>query len=85
MISVDDAATNKEFAESLNADFPLLSNPEKDVAEAYGVLSERGFASRWTFYIGKDGNILDIDKAVSPGTAGEDVVSRLTALGVDKR
>ena len=25
MISVDDAPTNKEFAESLNADFPLFS------------------------------------------------------------
>lgn len=85
MISVDDAETNRQFAESLHADFPLLSNPEKDVAEAYGVLSERGFASRWTFYIGKDGTILDIDTAVKPATAGEDVVAKLTALGIDRR
>ncbi len=27
-----DAQTNKEFAESLDADFPLLSNPDKGVA-----------------------------------------------------
>lgn len=85
MISVDDAETNRKFAESLEADFPLLSNPEKDVAEAYGVLSERGFASRWTFYIGKDGNILHVDQSVSASTAGEDVVAKLTELGVDKR
>ena len=85
MISVDDAATNKEFAESLDSGFPLLSNPEKDVAEAYGVLGESGFASRWTFYIGTDGKILEIDKAVSPSTAGEDVVANLTTLGVAKR
>ncbi len=85
MISVDDAETNKEFAESLEADFPLLSNPEKDIAEAYGVLSERGFASRWTFYIGKDGNILHVDQSVNASTAGEDVVAKLTELGIDKR
>ena len=29
MISVDDPQTNKEFAESLNTTFPLLSNPER--------------------------------------------------------
>ena len=40
MISVDDAPTNKEFAESLDAGFPLLSNPDKDVAMAYGVVNE---------------------------------------------
>jgi peroxiredoxin Q/BCP len=85
MVSVDDPETNKEFAESLEADFPILSNPEKDVAEAYGVLGERGFASRWTFYIGKDGTILDVDTQVQANTAGQDVVAKLTALGIDKR
>ena len=39
MISVDDPQTNKEFAESLDSDFPLLSNPTKEVAEAYGVVT----------------------------------------------
>ena len=85
MVSVDDPETNKEFAESLEADFPILSNPEKDVAEAYGVLGERGFASRWTFYIGKDGTILDVDTQVQANTAGQDVVAKLTALGIDER
>ena len=32
MVSVDDIETNTKFAESLAADFPLLSNEEKDVA-----------------------------------------------------
>ena len=49
MISVDDPQTNKEFAESLDSDFPLLSNPTKEVAEAYGVVTaERAFPFRWT-------------------------------------
>jgi len=44
-----------------------------------------GFASRWTFYIGPDGKILDIDKKVSVKTAGEDMVAKLAALGVKKK
>jgi len=34
---VDDAETNKKFAQSLAADYPLLSDPTKQVAKAYGV------------------------------------------------
>ena len=83
MISVDDPATNKEFAESLGADFPLLSNPTKDVAEAYGVVNaERAVAFRWTFIIGGDGRILKIDKEVTPASAGQDLVADLRELGV---
>jgi peroxiredoxin Q/BCP len=60
---VDDADTNKKFAESLEADYPILSDPEKKFATAYGVVTpERAFANRWTFYIGPDGKILEIDK-----------------------
>src|SRR5262249_56373648 len=65
MISVDSLEGeqgNKAFAQAHNADFPLLSDPSKETATAYGVLSERGFANRWTFYIGKDGKITAIDK-----------------------
>ena len=86
MVSVDDPETNKEFAESLDADFPLLSNPEKDVAMAYGVINaERGFANRWTYVIGPDGTLLGVDKDVTPTTAGADLVAHLTELGVAKR
>ena len=86
MVSVDDPQTNKEFAESLEADFPLLSNPEKDVAEAYGVVTaERQLPFRWTFIIGPDGKVLRVDREVSPATAGQDLVAHLTELGVAKK
>ena len=60
MISVDDPETNRQFAESLDSGFPLLSNPTREVAEAYGVVpaGRRSFPSRWTFIIGGDGRIL---------------------------
>jgi peroxiredoxin Q/BCP len=85
MVSVDDAETNTKFAKEHEADFPILSNPEKDIATAYGVLSPAGFARRWTFYIGADGKILHIDKAVSTSTAGEDLARKLGELGVKRR
>jgi len=85
MASVDDPETNKKFAESTEADFVLLSDPGKQVATAYGVLTERGFASRWMFYIGPDGKLLYIDKQVKPGTSGEDMVAKLLELGIKKR
>lgn len=85
MISVDTLDDNTKFARMHEADFPILANPDKAVAEAYGVLTPSGFARRWTFYIAPGGRILEIDKAVHPATAGEDMVKQLEALGVKKR
>ena len=86
MASVDDPDTNKRFAESTEADFTLLSDPSKETANAYGVIAPgRQVASRWTFYIGPDGKILDVDREVRPGTAGEDMAAKLAALGVKKK
>jgi peroxiredoxin Q/BCP len=88
MISVDPLdgeQGNKAFAAAHNADFPLLSDPSKETATAYGVLSDRGFANRWTFYIGKDGKITAIDKTVKPATSAEDMAAMLKQLGVEER
>jgi peroxiredoxin Q/BCP len=87
MASVDDAETNKKFAEQEQANFPMLSDPAKKVADAYGVLKVpgTGFAQRWTFYIGPDGKILYIDKDVKTATAGADLAARLEALGARKK
>lgn len=80
---VDGEKGNKAFAESEKADFPLLGDPAKETAAAYGVLHpERGLAQRWTFYIGKDGRIAAIDKAVKPATSAEDMMARLDELKV---
>jgi len=89
MISVDPLEGeqgNKAFAESQKADFPLLSDPTKATANEYGVLNtERGFANRWTFYIGKDGKIAAIEKQVKPETSAEDMAAMLKQLGTEER
>ena len=78
--SVDPADVNRTFAVSLGLNYPILSDATKEVARAYGVLAPSGYASRWTFYIGADGRILDIDKKVSAASHGRDVVAKLTQL-----
>ena len=76
---------NMSFAEQQHADFPLLSDPTKKTADAYGVLGAMGVANRWTFYIGKDGTIQSIDKHVKPATSAEDMAAKLLELGTSTR
>ena len=93
MVSVDTPEDNKAFAEKEHADFPMLSDPAKTVATAYGVLSPPNpdrpnaaqLARRWTFYIGPDGKILAIDKTPGTQNAGENLVAKLKELGVKER
>ena len=84
--SVYDVKKNTEFAESLELDYPILSDPDKSTAKAFGILKAMGmYAARNTFYIGADGKILYVDTDVNVKTAGADMVARLEALGVPKR
>ena len=82
MASTDTLSDNTAFAEKNEASFPILADTDKSVSSAYGVLGESGFAGRVTFYIGPDGHISRIDKAVNPRTAGEDLLAALQDLGV---
>jgi len=84
--SVDPPDKNKKFAESVGADYPILSDADGKVARAYGVTGAvQKFASRWTFYIGPDGKILYIDKDVNTKTHADDVAKKLKELGVAER
>jgi peroxiredoxin Q/BCP len=83
--SVDRPETNREFAESMGIDFPILSDPGKSAARAYGVLGPSGFPSRWTFYVGIDGRILRIDKGVRSGVHGLDIEKTLNELQTARR
>jgi peroxiredoxin len=60
-ISVDSAPTHKRWAEEQGYTFPLLADfwPHGEVARAYGVFEEtRGFATRGTFIVDKDGKVV---------------------------
>ena len=74
---------NKEFATELGLDYPILSDPTKEVATAYGVVHEgRAVPERWTYYIGKDGKIAFVDKTVKTETHGQDIAAKVKELGL---
>lgn len=75
-ISMDDLDTQKRFAKSLGASFPLLSDAEGKVARAYGVAGE-GYAQRVSFVIAPDGKV----KAVFEGKDALDPAGALNACG----
>jgi len=95
MISVDTLDENKAFAAKEHADFPMLANPDKKVALAYGVITpdmpaDRQFARRYTFYIDPSGKLALIDKGatgrgINPATSGEDLLKHLDELKVPKK
>jgi len=84
--SCDSVEDNTRFAESVGADYPILSDPECDVAAAYGVVDgSRKVPRRWTFYIGPEGKILHIDREVDTRNYALDVAGQLAELDVPKR
>ena len=85
MVSLDSEEKNREFAESLDANFPLLSDPGKEVAKTYGVLGvTRLFAKRWTFYIDSEGVIRHVEKNVDTAKHGEQMARTLADLGFQR-
>ena len=56
-ISVDSKHSSAAFAEHLHLEFPLLSDFNKEVTRAFGVLREGGFAERALFVIDRTGKI----------------------------
>ncbi len=82
MVSLDTADRNAEFAEEHECDFPVLSDPTGETAKAYGVGAPGAvFAKRWTYYIGEDGIIKEVDRGVKVVTHGSDIAARLEELG----
>lgn len=63
-ISVDSKEDIKEFILENNLNFPLLSDSNKEVSKAYGVLNNLGLASRITFVVDKEGKIAQIIREV---------------------
>jgi peroxiredoxin Q/BCP len=84
--SCDQPEKNTEFAKSLLLDYPILSDPDRKTAKAYGLVEkDTDNAKRWTFYIDKDGVIRHIDKMVNTPSHGKDIAKKLDELGIPKK
>ena len=83
--SCDTPEKNTDFAKSLDLDYPILSDPEKLLATQLGCLNPRGMSNRWTYYVGSDGEVLHIDKAVKAAVHGETIAKQLKELGISPK
>ena len=83
-ISKDSVASHQKFAEKYNLPFVLLSDPERQAIEAYGVWQEKKMCGkvsmgvvRTTFIIDEEGNIAKIMPKVKPDTNATEILAEL--------
>ncbi len=86
-ISKDSVASHKKFAEKYHLDFPLLSDPEHQIIEAYGAWGNKKFMGREftgiirnTVLINPKGEIQKEYKQVNPLTHADELLKDLDAL-----
>jgi peroxiredoxin Q/BCP len=72
-VSIDSAKSHRKFIDKFQLPFPLLSDPEKEMVNAYGVWVEKSMygrkymgAERSTFIIDAEGRIAAIFRKVKP-------------------
>lgn len=74
---------SRAFAEWTGTGLPILSDMDGETARAYGAFDEeRGTPARCTFFIGRDGRLLAVDREVSPTSHGGDILARIQDLGL---
>jgi len=82
--SCDPLAKNKQFADKLELDYPLLSDTDTKVAAAYGI--QRGTRSkRVTIFVDVDGKIAHVESKVDLRAHGKQIVEQLEKLNVAKK
>jgi peroxiredoxin Q/BCP len=86
-VSPDDVKSHQGFKSKFDLPFPLLVDPDHQIAEAYGVWGERNFAGRTFmgihrshFVIGEDGKVIEAQYDVKPEASVE---LSMKALGVE--
>ena len=86
-VSPDSLKSHQNFRLKQNLNFTLLSDPEHEVAEAYGAWGEKSMYGkkymgilRTTFIIGADGKIKHVFEKVKPEGHAEQVLTELENL-----
>jgi thioredoxin-dependent peroxiredoxin len=85
-VSPDKVAKHVKFKQKYDLPFTLLADPEHELAELYGVWSEKRFSGRkyWgvnrtTFVVAPDGTVSRIMHHVKPTTHADDVLAALSS------
>jgi peroxiredoxin Q/BCP len=83
-ISADPPQTQKKFQDKYNLPYTLLSDTDKKVCQAYGVIKDKNMygrivkgIARTTFVIGPDGKIAHVFHNVKADGHAEEVLAHL--------
>jgi peroxiredoxin Q/BCP len=83
-VSPDDVASHEKFKTKYKLPFPLLADPDHEVAERYGVWGERKFAgktymgiNRSTFVIDREGKVARAMLGIRPAGHAAQVLDSL--------
>jgi peroxiredoxin Q/BCP len=80
-VSLDSIQSHDKFAKKYQLPFPLISDKDKRVATAYGVLRDIGSSTnRITFIIDKNGKVAKVFPKVDVSKHTEEVVAALKEL-----
>jgi len=80
-VSLDSIQSHDRFAKKYELPFPLISDKDKRIATAYGVLKDLGLSTnRVTFIIDKKGKVTKVFPKVDVSTHTEEVVAALKEL-----
>jgi peroxiredoxin Q/BCP len=80
-VSADKPEVQQRFIDAYGLTFPMISDHEKRVIDAYGAREVLGVtAKRSTFLIGPDGRVAHVWPKVKVEGHAEDVVSRIRSL-----
>jgi thioredoxin-dependent peroxiredoxin len=86
-VSTDDEASHRKFREAHKLNFTLLSDPEHELAESYGVWQEKNMYGRksWgvkrtTFVIDEQGRIAHVFNKVDTANHSKDVLNVLEKM-----
>jgi thioredoxin-dependent peroxiredoxin len=78
-ISADTQASHERFKSKYSLPFTLLADPERKLAEPYGVGREgKSSYERSTFVVDADGNVARIMRRVNPDRHADEVLAALT-------
>lgn len=82
-VSVDDVQSHKRFTDKYHLPFTLVSDADKRISTAYGVLKDPGtYTNRVTFLIRKGGKVAKIFPKVDVSKHTEEIVAALKELPV---
>lgn len=79
-VSMDGEASHYAFTEKFSLPFPLLSDVDGTVTQAYDVQGEKNgmrYATRVTYVIGADGKISQVYTSVNTETHATDILSAI--------